>query len=191
MHSLTKCLTMFVVSFPHHSQGRVEDVTRTRGIRPVADKVEFLLVGPVLGRMLMECSVDWVSIMFLALKGRNWKKWLRGMERHIAIPCRDGSLCKKGNTRPWYPTIEQMVETFTWSHSEGCRRNFGDWKAQIALNVSSWLPNASPSILGGWKPTEIGIHCAEFSTYLKAQISSLPFMYLFLICCDYVVLFFI
>lgn len=112
------------------------------------------------------------------------------MERHIAIPCRDGSLCKKRNTRPQYPAIEQMVETFMWSHSEGCRRCFGDWKVQVALNVGSWLPNASSSVFGGWRPTEIGTHCAEFSTCLKAQISSLLFMYLFLICCDCVVLFF-
>lgn len=61
---------MFVL-FPHHPQGRVEDITRTRGIKPVANKVEFPPVGPVLGRMLMDCPVDWASILLMALKGRN------------------------------------------------------------------------------------------------------------------------
>lgn len=62
---------MFVVSFPHHSQGRVEDITRTRGLKPVADEGEFPPVGPVLGRMLMDYPVEWASIMFMAVKGRN------------------------------------------------------------------------------------------------------------------------
>lgn len=53
------------------------------------------------------------------------------------MPCRDSSLCKKGNTRPWHLTIEQMVETFTRSHVEGRRRCFGDWKVQVALHVGS------------------------------------------------------
>lgn len=66
-----KCLIMFVASFPHHPQGRMEDITRTKGIKPVADKVEFLPVGPVVGIMLMDCPVGWANIMFVALKGRN------------------------------------------------------------------------------------------------------------------------
>lgn len=50
-----------------------------------------------------------------------------------------------------------------------------------AVNISSWLPNASSSVLGVWKPTEIGACCAVFSICLKAWISSLLFTYLFLI----------
>lgn len=73
-----------VLSFPGKS---VKGTTRSREIKPVADKVEFPPVGLGLQRML-DCFVDWASIMFMALK-----------ERGTYSCCRAVSSCKKGNTR--------------------------------------------------------------------------------------------
>lgn len=69
--SLTKCVIVFVESLLRQSHGRVEEIARARGIKPVAENVKFPPVGPVFGTMLMDYPVDWASSMFMALKGRN------------------------------------------------------------------------------------------------------------------------
>lgn len=65
------------------------------------------------------------------------------------------------------------------------QKDVGDVLRTNVYNIGSWLPNVSSSVLGAWKPTEIGTVCAVFSICLKAQISSLLFTYLFLIFCDW------
>lgn len=135
VHSLIKCLIKCIIPSP---QGKNGECIQVWGDKMHCRQWSSLWWDQFQG-VLVDSTVDWASIIFMALR-----RCFRRMETDIPYRQQIVALYSPPHTVSSWKTDGGDLHVELEGH-----KCFGNYKVQVVPNVGSWLPNASPSVLWG------------------------------------------